>query len=80
MFRPDSPGTRSMQEYLWNQLRVVSDELNRLQVYKADCIKRGQSGTDIQGQSDERLVRREHLQRALSTNLAANAQATDHRG
>ena len=62
-----------MHEYLWSQLKLVSDELSRLQVYRADCIKRGQSGADIQGQIEELLVRREHLQRALSTSLTANA-------
>jgi hypothetical protein len=60
-----------MYEYLWTQLKLVSDELDRLQTYKTDCIKRGQSGADIQGQIEELLVRREHLQRALSTHLAA---------
>ncbi len=64
-----------MQEYLWNQLKLVSDELDRLRAYKADCVKRGQSGADIQGQIDELLVRREHLQKTLSTNLAATARA-----
>jgi len=61
-----------MQEHIWNCLKLVSDELNRLQTYKAGCIKRGQSGADIQGQIDELLVRREHLQRALCTSLASN--------
>ena len=67
-----------MQEYLWNQLKLVSDELNRLEVYKADCAKRGQSAADIQGQIDELLVRRQHLQKALSTNLASNVTAETH--
>jgi hypothetical protein len=64
-----------MHEHIWNCLRLVSEELNRLQAYKADCVKRGQSGADIQGQIDELLVRREHLQRALCTSLTANAMA-----
>ncbi len=64
-----------MHEHIWNCLKLVSEELDRLQAYKVDCVKRGQSGADIQGQIDELLVRREHLRRALCTSLTANAIA-----
>jgi hypothetical protein len=67
-----------MHEHLWNCLKLVSDELDRLYAFKADCARRGQSGADIQGQIDELLVRREHLQRALRISLASNAAAEAH--
>jgi hypothetical protein len=64
-----------MHEHFWNCLKLVDNELNRLQAFKADCARRGQSGTDIQGQIDELLVRREHLQRALCTTLTSKVMA-----
>jgi len=66
-----------MHEYIWNQLRIVTEELDRLQAFKADCAARGQYAADIEGQINELLVRREHLQTILRTSLAPNKRTGD---
>ena len=59
-----------MHEFVWNQLKVVTDELNRLENFRTDCIRRGQSCPDIEGQIHELFVRRAHLSRALTETVS----------
>ena len=53
-----------MNEFMWKQLKIVSDQIDRLQAFQAECAKRGQY-SDVGYEIEELLVRREHLAKAL---------------
>ena len=58
-----------MNEFFWNKLRILVEELTRLQTIRTDLVQRGLYSGDLDMQIDELSIRREHLARVLRTSV-----------
>ncbi len=58
-----------MNEFFWNKLRILVDELSRLQAVRADQVRHGMYSGDLEMQIEELSIRREHLARVLRTSV-----------